>query len=57
MILKNIFDKKKIREKIGIFDSKIMFIQKNANFFAENWQKSQKIVIISSTSGHPGNLL
>jgi hypothetical protein len=22
---------------------------KNANFFAENWQKSQKIVIITST--------
>jgi hypothetical protein len=24
--------------------------EKNANFFAENWQKSQKIVIITSTS-------
>jgi hypothetical protein len=23
--------------------------EKNANFFAENWQKSQKIVIITST--------
>jgi hypothetical protein len=27
---------------------------KNANFFAENWQKSQKIVIITSTPGRPG---
>jgi hypothetical protein len=27
---------------------------KNANFFAENWQKSQKIVIITSTTSHPG---
>jgi purine nucleoside permease len=26
---------------------------KNANFFSENWQKSQKIVIITSTPGHP----
>jgi hypothetical protein len=25
--------------------------EKNANFFAENWQKSQKIVIITSTPG------
>jgi hypothetical protein len=24
-------------------------VKKNANFFAENWQKSQKIVIITST--------
>jgi hypothetical protein len=24
---------------------------KNANFFAENWQKSQKLVIITSTPG------
>jgi hypothetical protein len=24
-------------------------------FFAENWQKSQKIVIITSTPGHPEN--
>jgi hypothetical protein len=27
--------------------------KKNANFFAENWEKSQKIVIITSTAGHP----
>jgi hypothetical protein len=26
---------------------------KNVIFFAENWQKSQKIVIITSTPGHP----
>jgi hypothetical protein len=25
--------------------------QKNANFFAENWEKSPKIVIITSTPG------
>jgi hypothetical protein len=25
--------------------------EKNANFFAENWEKSQKIVIITSTPG------
>jgi hypothetical protein len=28
-----------------------LFFEKNANFFAENWQKSQKIVIITSTHG------
>jgi fructoselysine-6-P-deglycase FrlB-like protein len=27
--------------------------EKNANFFAENWQKSQKIVIITSTPDWP----
>jgi hypothetical protein len=26
-----------------------LVIEKNANFFAINWQKSQKIVIITST--------
>jgi hypothetical protein len=26
-------------------------LKKNANFFAENWEKSQKIVIIASTPG------
>jgi hypothetical protein len=31
-----------------------LVFEKNANIFAENWQKSQKIVIITSTSGHPG---
>jgi hypothetical protein len=28
-----------------------LVFEKNANFFAENWQKSQKIVIITSTPG------
>jgi hypothetical protein len=32
------------------FDHNIVFWE-NANFFAENWQKSQKIVIITSTPG------
>jgi hypothetical protein len=26
-----------------------LFFEKNANIFAENWQKSQKIVVITST--------
>jgi hypothetical protein len=29
-----------------------LVFEKNANFFAENCQKSQKIVIITSTPGH-----
>jgi hypothetical protein len=29
----------------------ILVFDKNANFLAENWQKSQKIVIITSTPG------
>jgi hypothetical protein len=29
-----------------------LVFEKNANFFAENWQKSQKIVIITTTPGH-----
>jgi hypothetical protein len=28
-----------------------LVFEKNANFFAEDWQKSQKIVIITSTPG------
>jgi hypothetical protein len=28
-----------------------LVFEKNANFFAENWEKSQKIVIITSTPG------
>jgi hypothetical protein len=28
-----------------------LFFEKNANFFAENGQKSQKIVIVTSTPG------
>jgi DNA polymerase II small subunit/DNA polymerase delta subunit B len=30
-----------------------LILRKNANFFAENWQKSQKIVIITVTPGQP----
>jgi hypothetical protein len=30
-----------------------LVFEKNAIFFAENCQKSQKIVIITSTPGHP----
>jgi hypothetical protein len=30
-----------------------LVFEKNANFFAENCQKSQKIVIITSTPGWP----
>jgi hypothetical protein len=30
-----------------------LVFEKNDNIFAENWQKSPKIVIITSTSGHP----
>jgi hypothetical protein len=30
-----------------------LVFEKNANFFAENCQKSQKIVIITLTPGHP----
>jgi hypothetical protein len=32
-------------------DHNIGFWKKNANFFTENWRKSQKIVIITSTPG------
>jgi purine nucleoside permease len=31
----------------------LLVFEKNANFFAENRQKSQKVVIITSTPGHP----
>jgi hypothetical protein len=57
------FRRKKLREKLAFLTQnkaklcKIVIItlvsDKNANFFAENWQKSQKIVIITSTPGHP----
>jgi hypothetical protein len=30
---------------------KLVFKKKNANFFAKNWEKSPKIVIITSTPG------
>jgi hypothetical protein len=43
--------------KLLLVFAKIVIItlvfEKNANFFAEKWQKSQKIVIITSTPGHP----
>jgi hypothetical protein len=29
-----------------------LVFEKNANFFAENWQNRQKIAIITSTPGH-----
>jgi hypothetical protein len=29
-----------------------LVFEKNAIFFAENWRKSQKIVIVTSTPGH-----
>jgi hypothetical protein len=58
MILK-IFSPKKIAKKWAFLTEntaklcEILIItlvfEKNANFFAENWQKSQKIVIITST--------
>jgi hypothetical protein len=32
-----------------------LVFEKNANFSAENWQKSQKIVIITSVPGHPAS--
>jgi hypothetical protein len=34
-----------------------LVLEKNANIFAENWQKLQKIVIITSTPGHIGDLV
>jgi hypothetical protein len=58
MILK-IFSQKKIAKKLAFLTQNkaklckflIMTLdfEKNANSFAENWQKSQKIVIITST--------
>jgi hypothetical protein len=37
--------------KLLLVFAKIVFLvfEKNANFFAENWQQSQKIVIMTST--------
>jgi hypothetical protein len=57
----NIFAEK-FSENIGVFCSNYslffgkkliitLVFEKNANFFAEKWQKSQKIVIITSTPG------
>jgi hypothetical protein len=52
---------KRFWQKIGVFSQNkaklcenwiiTLVFEKNANFFAENWQKSQKIVIITSTPG------
>jgi hypothetical protein len=36
----------KIDHNIGVCEKR--------QFFAENWEKSQKMVIITSTPGHPG---
>jgi hypothetical protein len=32
-----------------------LVFEKNAKYFDENWQKSQKIVVITSAPGHPAN--
>jgi hypothetical protein len=60
MILK-IFSLKNFAKKLAFFAQNkaklcrnwiiTLVFEKNANFFAENWQKSQKIVIITSTPG------
>jgi hypothetical protein len=60
MILK-IFSPKHLAKKLAFFAQTTasfckhlivtLVFEKNANFFAENWQKSQKIVIITSTPG------
>jgi hypothetical protein len=62
MILK-IFSPKKIAKKLAFLTQnkaklcKILIItlvfEKNANFFAENCRNLPKIVIITSTPGHP----
>jgi hypothetical protein len=62
MIFK-IFSPKKIEKKLAFLTQnkaklfKFLIItlvfEKNAIFFAENWQKSQKFAIITSTPGHP----
>jgi hypothetical protein len=61
MILKR-FSQKNLAKKSaffthskGNFAKKVIItlvFEKNANFFAENWEKSQKIVIITSVPGH-----
>jgi hypothetical protein len=65
MIFSNIFDKN-FSKNIGVFAQTTasfcerliikLVHEKNANFFAENWQKSQKIVIITSTPGRGTDL-
>jgi hypothetical protein len=54
----------KFSEKIGVFDSKqsqilkkmiiTLVFKKTANIFVENWGKSQKIALITSTPGRNG---
>jgi coproporphyrinogen III oxidase len=53
-----IFSPKKIAKKLAFLTQNKAKLcknfdhnKKNANFFAENWQQSQKIVIITSTPG------
>jgi hypothetical protein len=60
MILK-IFSPKNLAKMLAIFAQTTasfcknliitLVFEKNANFFAKNWQKSQKFVIITSTPG------
>jgi hypothetical protein len=62
VIIFKIFSPKKIAKKLAFLTQnkakicKILIItlvfEKNANFFAENWQKTHKIVIITSTPGN-----
>jgi hypothetical protein len=58
MIFK-IFSPKKLafltQNKAKLFKNLIttLVFEKNANFFAENFQKSQKVVIITSVPGDP----
>jgi hypothetical protein len=58
--LKNIFAEKNCEKFAFLTQNKAklceiliitLVFEKNANFFAENWQKSQKFVIITSTPG------
>jgi hypothetical protein len=49
VLIFEIFSPKKLAKFVII----TLVFEKNANFFAENCQKSQKIVIITSTPGHP----
>jgi hypothetical protein len=49
MIFK-IFSPKNLAKKLAFLtQNKVLVFKKNANFFAENWEKLQKIVIITST--------
>jgi hypothetical protein len=38
------------------FHHNIGFREKNANFYAENWQTSLKIVSTTSAPGHPAGI-